>query len=129
MPDGRFVFVRQFRKPLERVMLETVAGKLEPGEDPEECARREVMEETGYRAGESAKLGVIYPSPGYTDETIHVYHVKLIPEMVTAGGDEDEDLEVVHLTSAEIEEMVASGDIEDGKTLAMWLLYKSKMGN
>lgn len=71
--DNRIIMVRQFRKPLEKVILEIPAGKLEKGEDPIVCASRELEEETGYRAGKMEHLLSFYASPGYTNELKHLY--------------------------------------------------------
>lgn len=125
LPDGRFVFVRQFRKPLETELVEVVAGTLDPGEDPADCAARELREETGYDAGEFRKLGVIFPSPGYTDERIHVYYARLLPARRESSPEKDEKLNVVYLAAERVEEMISNGEIGDAKTLAAWLLYKS----
>lgn len=72
--DGeRVLMIRQYRFATGGEILEIPAGKLDPGEDPESCAARELLEETGYRAGRLEKLGAIWTSPGFTDEVIHLY--------------------------------------------------------
>jgi len=73
LPDGRFVFVRQFRKPVERVMLEVGAGIREDGVAAAECARGEIAEETGYRTAALRRLGEVFPTPGYGDERIDLF--------------------------------------------------------
>ena len=123
LPDGRFVFVRQYRKAVELELLEVVAGTLESGEDPDACAARELHEETGYKAATLTKLGVAYPAPGYTAEKLHIYFAKLQPEQGGGTPDVDEHLDVVYLTAAEIERLISEGEMTDGKTLAAWLLY------
>ncbi len=123
LPDKRFVLVRQYRKAVETALLEVVAGTLEPGEDPEACARRELEEETGYHAAAIQKLGVIYPSPGYSDEAMHVYFAALAPEQGALRTDDDERLEVELLTADELDAMAAQGEMRDAKTLATWALY------
>ena len=120
LPDGRFLFVRQFRKPVEQDLLEVVAGNREPGEDAETCARRELEEETGYRAQQLIPLGYIYPSPGYVDERIDLFFAEVTAEPGPTRPDEDENLDVVRLNRAEVLEQL--GDrIVDSKTLAVWL--------
>lgn len=124
--DGCFLFVRQFRKALEREMLEVVAGTLSPGELPEACARREVREETGYRALTLLALGVVTPAPGYTDERLHVFFAEVEPDPERLAPDEDEVLLVEPLTAAQIGDLIARGAIEDAKTLAAWLLFMAR---
>jgi len=128
-PDGRFVFVRQFRKPLERELVETVAGTMEEGEPPADCAARELREETGCKADRLVKLGVIFPAPGYTDERLHVYHADLNKDRTELRTDEDESIEIVLLDEDKVDEMISNGEIGDAKTLAAWLLYRKKMGS
>jgi ADP-ribose pyrophosphatase len=126
LPDGRFVLVRQFRKPVEKDVLEIVAGVLEPGEDPDQCAAREVREETGYKPSQLSKLGTVFPAPGYTDEMLHLYHAGLLSERADDVPDEDEKIEAVCISREDLEEMISNGTIEDAKTLAAWVLYKSR---
>lgn len=127
-PDGRFVFVRQFRKAVEKVMLEVVAGTLESGEDPEDCARREAGEEAAMTVTTMEKLGTVFSAPGYSSEELQVFFA----EASEGGGgctpDEDENIERVFLSEDEIDGMVSKGSIDDAKTLAAWLLYKYKKG-
>lgn len=126
LPDGRFVLVRQFRKALESVLLEAVAGTLHPGEDPTLCARRELEEETGYQAETLVRLGVIAPAPGYTEERLHLFYATLHPQAGALSPDEDEKIEVVQLTATQVEALMLSGEIWDAKTLAAWFLMKAK---
>lgn len=127
LPDGQFVFVRQFRKAFERDFLEVVAGLLEPGEDPDECARRELLEETGCRALSLVSLGALCASPGYTTERVRVYFSDVAEPEKDLQLDEDEHVEVVIMSENEVNEAIKSGEIEDSKTLAMWLLYQTKI--
>jgi ADP-ribose pyrophosphatase len=124
--DGRFLLVRQYRKAVERRLLEVVAGTLDPGETPETCARREVEEETGRRALSLSKLGVLCPAPGYSSEYLHIYHARVAPATASPrhAPDPDEWIEVVALGAADIEARIDAGEIEDAKTLAAWLLYR-----
>jgi ADP-ribose pyrophosphatase len=127
LDDGRFVFVRQYRKAIERLLLEVVAGTLEPGEDPEACAMRELVEETGHPARTLERLGTVYPAPGYTEECLHVYFARIETAQVERNLDDDERIDVVYLTQHEIDKMIASAEIEDAKTLSAWMLYKSRV--
>ena len=126
LPDGRFVLVRQFRKPVEQDLVEAVAGTLDPGESPEVCAARELKEETGYEAEEFVKLGEVYPAPGYTDEKLHLFFARLLPVAGESSPDDDEHLSLLHVSAADIEAMIADGRMCDAKTLATWHLYRNR---
>lgn len=128
IPDGRFVFVRQFRKPIDREVLEVVAGRKEPDERPEDCAAREIREETGHEVISLHPLGPLYPSPGYVDELIHLFYAELAEAQVAQNGDPDERITVEYLTRDEFESMIDGGLVEDGKTLAAWLLFIRRFG-
>lgn len=123
VPDGRFVFVRQYRKPVEREVLEVIAGRKEPQERAEDCAAREIKEETGHEVISLHSLGSLYPSPGYVDEIIHLYYAELSESAQNPDRDHDERITVEYLTQEEFEAMIDGGLIDDGKTLAAWLLY------
>jgi ADP-ribose pyrophosphatase len=95
------------------------AGTLEPDEAPLECARRELIEETGYRADHWRALGIMYPSPGYCNETQHLFVASgLVPDH--AAGDADEILEVKRLTVQEVERAIADGTLVDAKSIAAY---------
>jgi ADP-ribose pyrophosphatase len=126
--DGRFLFVRQYRKPVESDLIEIVAGCLEPGESPEQNARRELREETGYAARTLTPLGVIYPSPGYTDELIHLFYADLEPTPAAPQPDHDERIALAWFDAAEFERGIAAGAWRDAKTLAAWALFKQRAG-
>ena len=121
-PDGRFVFVRQFRKPMERELLEVIAGCLNPGEAPDACAAREVREETGYEVAALRPLGSAYTSPGFCDEMMHMFFAELLAGPDQPQPDEDERVEPVVLDKDEVEAMMERGEIVDAKTLLLWLL-------
>jgi ADP-ribose pyrophosphatase len=115
--ENKLVLVRQFRKPLEKTILEIPAGKLEPGEDPRVCAFRELEEETGYRAEEMTPLVSFYTSPGFADEIIHLYVASGL-HRGEARPDQDEFVELVELTLPEAWQRIADGEICDAKTVA-----------
>ena len=126
LPDGRFVLVRQYRSAISTELLETIAGTLDPGETVEDCARRETLEETGYSVRELTALGMIYPSPGYTDERLHLFHATLEAEQVALALDEDEAIECLPLHADEIAQLIKGGEITDAKTLAIWMLWQKR---
>lgn len=125
LPDGRFVFIRQFRKAMERICFEVVAGNCDDGEDEAVSAARELQEETGYVARSMELLGSIFPCVGYCTERIDVYFAEIAGRGET-DFDEDEHIEPVILTGAEMEEMIRTNQIADAKTLAAWMLYTAK---
>lgn len=124
MTDGRFAFVRQFRKPVEKRMLEVVAGCCDPDEATDAAALRELREETGYEAAHLERLGAIYPSPGYVDERIEIYYARLAADPVGTDEDEDERVELVVLDRTQVEQFIRSDEVHDAKTLAAWALYE-----
>ena len=124
LPDGRFVFVRQFRKAIERELLEIVAGTRESDEGPVVCARREVKEETGYKVVSLERLGCIYTAPGFCDEKIDVFFAELGPTGGRQRPDHDEQIELICLSAKQVRTMLAAGKIRDAKTLAAWMMFK-----
>jgi len=120
-PEGNIVLVRQYRYPVGKTMLEVPAGKLDKGEHPDACARRELEEETGYVAHQIKRLSSIYTTPGFTDEVIHLY----IAEQLTLAKqcpDEDEFLDVEVYTKEQIRIMMNDGTINDAKSMLALLL-------
>ena len=114
--DGFCYCVRQFRYPFGKVLLEAPAGKLEYGEDPYDCAVRELSEETGFSADEITYLGPCCTSPGFSSEVLHIY----LATGLHAGEshpDEGEFLKVEKHHIDELTELCMSGEIADGKTL------------
>ena len=118
--DGAVLMVRQFRLAAGKVLLEVPAGTLEEGEAPEECAARELEEETGFRAGDLRPLFAFYVAPGYTTEKIHAYLATgLTP--AHAHTDADENVEVVPIPLTELKRMILAGEMEDAKSIASLL--------
>jgi ADP-ribose pyrophosphatase len=128
VPGKGYLFVRQFRKAVEQVVLEVVAGCLGKGEAPADCAARELLEETGYGARSLMALGSIWPTPGYSDEVIHLFYAEMESEGKAASPDEDELLEVVFLDGDEVDRMIERREIRDGKTMLAWTLAASARG-
>jgi ADP-ribose pyrophosphatase len=120
--DGQVVMERQFRYPMDRVMLELPAGKLDAGEDPLECARRELLEETGYVARHWARAGEMHNAIAYSTEVIHIYFAKGLTQQ-QAHLDEEEFLEVYTESCDALFRGVAAGEITDAKTITalFWL--------
>ena len=115
-PDPEVLLIRQFRHAADRYVWEIPAGRLEPGEAPEACARRELEEEAGVTAAELRRLTTIYTTPGFTDERIHLFLATGLD-----GGrqrpEADEFLEVHRLPWSRVLELMRRGEVVDGKTL------------
>lgn len=116
LPDGRIVLVRQYRYAAGKPLLEIPAGTLEEGEDPLECARRELKEETGYEGSELTAILSCYMAPGYSDEVIHFFEAGGLRE-VGMSPEEDESIEVEVYEIGEITRMIEENIIEDAKTI------------
>ena len=122
LPDGRLVLERQFRYPVQSVMVEFPAGKLDPGEDSLVCAQRELLEETGYTARQWARAGVLHPVISYSTEFIDIWFARDL----TAGQrqlDAGEFLDVFSASTDELLQWCRVGRITDAKTLTgvLWL--------
>ena len=121
LDDGRVVLIRNVRHSVGKVLWELPAGTLEPGEEPEACAAREVEEETGYKAGTLAPLTSFYASPGILNERMHGFiATDLAPSKQSL--DADEEIEVFPIPQWQVRDMLKDGHIEDAKTIAL-LLY------
>jgi ADP-ribose pyrophosphatase len=122
LPDGKLVLERQFRYPVQSVMVEFPAGKLDAGEASLDCARRELLEETGYTAKQWARAGVLHPVISYSTEFIDIWFARDL----TAGQrqlDPGEFLDVFSATADELLQWCRDGRVTDAKTLtgALWL--------
>jgi len=120
--DGRVVMIRNFRVSVDRMLLEVPAGTMEPGEAPEVTAARELIEETGYRAGKLEPLRTFYASPGFCDEAMHLF----LATGLVAGTPEREEYEVIEnqlVPLEEVKRLIVDGTIQDGKTLVALMDY------
>lgn len=118
--------VRQYRSPFAKVMLEVPAGKLEPGEDPAVCARRELQEETGLTARNFQLLSKIYPSPGYCSEILSIY----LATGLTPGPSSPDPGEILHCEVHPLEDvlqMIDRGEICDAKTIVALLTLNRRL--
>jgi len=127
--DGKLILVKQFRYPFQKFLIESPAGKLEKGEDPYECAARELTEETGYSSKSITKLGEIYTTPGFCDEILHLY----LATNLTAGSHNREEgeygMETFEYSLDEVDEMIKTGQIVDAKTITIIYHYKNNLSN
>ncbi|KFI03349.1 ADP-ribose pyrophosphatase [Bacillus spizizenii] len=115
--EGKIIMVKQFRKPLERAIVEIPAGKLEKGEEPEYTALRELEEETGYTAKKLTKITAFYTSPGFADEIVHVFLAEELSVLEEKRElDEDEFVEVMEVTLEDALKLVESREVYDAKT-------------
>ncbi|MCX6011202.1 MAG: NUDIX hydrolase [Chloroflexi bacterium] len=117
------LLVRQFRKPVEKELLEIPAGGIDPGETPEEAVRREMREETGFLPRKVAKLGGFYSSPGFCTEYLHLY---LAGDLVTSPlqAEDSESISLVRVPLSQIPGLIASGAICDAKSIAGLLAFR-----
>lgn len=124
--EDRLILVRQYRHACGRVLLELPAGTLEAGEDPDACARRELVEEIGHRPGHLERLVSFYTSPGFSTEVLHLYlAANLAP--VEGQAEADEQIEVERL---ELDQAMAriGGEIADAKTIVGLLWLRQRLG-
>jgi ADP-ribose pyrophosphatase len=125
--EGQILLVRQYRKAAERALLEIPAGTLEPGEEPQDCAGRELIEETGYQAARIERICGFYTAPGYCTEFLDVFVAReLTPAF--AEADADERIEVTRLPLDECLRLVRSGGICDAKSIVGLLAVELSWG-
>ena len=122
LDDGRLVLERQFRWPMQRVMIEFPAGKLDHGEDPLTCARRELLEETGYTAREWAHAGRLHPVISYSTEFIDIWFARGLT-LQESKLDDEEFLEVIEATPQQLMDWCRDGVVTDSKTIigSFWI--------
>jgi ADP-ribose pyrophosphatase len=124
LDDGRILFVKQFRYSIQEETLEIPAGKIDPGEDPETCVKREFEEETGYTVNHVELLLKYVPAIGYSSEILYIYKGTGITPIETTDVSSDEISSLEILTFEEINTLINQGIIKDGKTLvALYTIY------
>ena len=122
------LMVRQYRYATGRSLLEAPAGRVEPGEAPDDCAQRELQEEVGYAAGSLRSLGGFWMSPGFCTEYMHAYLAQeLVPSRMEPDDDEDISVERIPLDIAY--RLVRRGEIEDAKTIAALSMASARMSD
>jgi ADP-ribose pyrophosphatase len=122
LPDDRIVLIRNYRYAIGQNLIELPAGTLEKGEDPINCAGRELLEETGYLASKLVSIGNFFTSPGILSEKMYAYAAYDL-EPQKQALEEGEQIEVVPATYDEAIQMIQDGRIHDGKTIATLLMY------
>jgi ADP-ribose pyrophosphatase len=127
LPEGKVVLVRQFRYAARKALWELVAGSLKPGETPAQAARRELLEETGYRAQSFKLLFSFYPSPGFLNERMHLVEARGLKQF-EAHPEADERIQIGRFTSHRLRQWLLAHKFEDAKTLIglSWLLDRTK---
>ena len=127
LPDGKVVLVRQFRYAARKALWELVAGSLKPGETPAQGARRELLEETGYRAQSFKLLFSFYPSPGFLSERMYLVEARGLKHF-EAHPEADERIRIGKFTSDQLRQWLLARKFEDAKTLIglLWLLGRTK---
>jgi ADP-ribose pyrophosphatase len=120
--ENNILLVNQFRKPVEKRLLEIPAGGIEPGEEPADCVRRELREETGFLPKKVERLGGFYSTPGYGTEYLHLYlATELVPSPLQA--EDSESIRLVRVPLSEITGLITSGSICDAKSIAGLLMF------
>ncbi len=128
-PEGKLILVRQYRFAVQGRLLEFPAGTLEPDEDAQTTIKREIEEETGYRAHTWQKLGEFFLAPGYSDEIIYAFLAQNLEKLeIPPHQDDDEDLETVLLTPAELEQAIFQGEPIDAKSITSFFLARPFLG-
>ncbi|MBF2015346.1 MAG: NUDIX hydrolase [Rivularia sp. T60_A2020_040] len=123
--EGKLILLRQYRFAVGGRLLEFPAGTVEDSETPFDTIKREIQEETGYRANKWQKLGEFFLAPGYSDEIIYAYLAEDLEKLeVPPKLDEDEDIEVLFFTPAELEKAILQGEPVDSKSISSFMLAR-----
>ncbi|AQL56128.1 NUDIX hydrolase [Abyssicoccus albus] len=117
------IFVKQYRLSVDQELLEIPAGKIEQNEQPIDCAKRELMEETGYSSNDLRLIADVYVSPGITDERLYIYHAQNISEQTNQSLDSDEFVTLEYLTVEKIQEGLENLTFNDAKTVIALQYY------
>ncbi len=126
--DGNVIMVRQYRKPADGFLLEVPAGGIEPGEEPEEAARRELQEEIGHNTGNLVALAAFWLAPGWCSEYMYSFLATEL-EPAVLDSDDDEFIDVVRVPLSGVPDVIASGEVQDAKSVASLLLALRVLGN
>jgi ADP-ribose diphosphatase len=119
LDNDRCKLLKQYRYAIDQFIYEVPAGTMEPGEDPLKTAHRELIEETGFRAGTIIQKGFIYTTPGYTDEKIYLFEARDLSPSREYEKDDDEIIEVVDIAIKDLAAMIHEGTIVDAKTICL----------
>jgi len=124
--DNKVIILRQYRFAVSQYLLEFPAGTLEIGETPINSIKREIQEETGYKAEQWDELGTLVPAPGYADEAIYLFLARNLSKLKSdVEGDLDEDIEVLIMDPDKLDNLISSGhEILDAKTVTAWFRAK-----
>lgn len=125
LSEKEFILIRQYRTAAEKVLWEFPAGTLEKGESPMVCAKREIIEETGFSAKHWTKLGIIYPAPGISTELMHLFLARELTLKQT-NLDQDEFIQMKIVPLKRLEKMISDGTIVDAKTIIGFYYYLLK---
>ncbi len=125
--DGKIMLIKQYRYPLNKVIWELPAGKLEKTENPDFAANRELEEETGFKTKNLVKLGEIATTPGFCSEILHLYLAENLQNGKLAREEGELGIEIFNFTITEIENMIKNGEIIDAKTIATIYFYQLKV--
>lgn len=120
---GQLLLIKQYRSALGEILIEVPAGILEKGEKIEMCAQRELQEEIGYAAQKLTFMGTVYSSPGFCNETLHLFLAKNLKKSILKG-DEDEEIDIFPVSEAEALKLIGENKIRDLKTIAAIFFYK-----